>query len=92
MTDIIVSVAEFKAHLSQILSESRNEGKRIIIMKRKKPIATVLPYKEDIFKGQPAMGGLASVAGSWKELEEIAPFIDEVYAARSKEKYREIPL
>jgi hypothetical protein len=49
-------------------------------------------FKDDISKGQPAMGGLASVAGSWKKLEEIAPFIDEVFAARSKDKYREIPL
>lgn len=92
MTDIIVSVAEFKAHLSQILSESHSMDKRIIIMKRKKPIATVFPYKSETLKGQPAMGGLASVAGTWKELEEIAPKIDEAYTSRKKEKYREIPL
>ena len=92
MTDIIVSVAEFKANLSRILSESRSSGKSIIITKRKKPIATVLPYTENDRTVRTGPAGLASLAGTWKELEEISPFIEEAVESRGKDIYREISL
>jgi len=90
MTDIIVSVADFKAHLSRILSESRSSGKRIVIMNRKRPIATVLPYDDNNVTAQPGSGGLASLAGTWNDLEEITSDIEYAYASRRGEDFREI--
>jgi antitoxin (DNA-binding transcriptional repressor) of toxin-antitoxin stability system len=90
MGDITVSIAQFKAHLSKLLSEGRSYGKRIIIMNRKTPVATVLPYNEKGLNTQPGSGGLASLAGSWEDLSEIDPYIQEAYQERQKEGYREV--
>jgi antitoxin (DNA-binding transcriptional repressor) of toxin-antitoxin stability system len=84
MSDIIVSIAEFKTHLSRLLSESRNNGERIVIMNRKKPVATVVPYIDGPQIAQPGLGGLASLAGTWKELEEISSNIDEAFQSRKE--------
>ncbi len=92
MTDIIVSVADFKAHLSRFLSESRKTGNRIIIMNRKKPVATVLPFDENGINTGIEKGGLASLAGAWTDFEEIAADIMDVYNTRGAESYREISL
>ena len=92
MTDITVSVAEFKARLSQILAESRSLGRTIVITSRKKPIATVVPYTGGQVPVQPGPGGLASLAGRWTELEEIRDTIDSVYRSRQAETYREVSL
>ncbi|RKX75284.1 MAG: hypothetical protein DRP87_14955, partial [Spirochaetes bacterium] len=59
MTDIIVSVAEFKAKLSKYLAVGRSSNRRIIIMKRKEPVASVIPYNELSHKSAP-LEGLAS--------------------------------
>lgn len=90
MRDIIVSVADFKAHLSRFLSESRSTGTRIIVMKRKKPIATVLPFDDTGAPVNLGNGGLASLAGTWPDFEEIADDVMHGYNSRGNETYREI--
>lgn len=90
MGDIFVSIAEFKTHLSRFLSESRNRGERIVIMNRKKPVATVVPYIDGTETVQPGLGGLASMAGAWKDLPDICLNIDEAYISRGEDTYREI--
>ncbi|MDZ7792202.1 MAG: type II toxin-antitoxin system Phd/YefM family antitoxin [Spirochaetia bacterium] len=90
MTDIFVSIAEFKAKLSQYLSRGKETGHRIIVTKRRQPIASVIPYGETNGKITP-MEGLASIAGRWSSLEDISPFIDEAIETRKDEGYREIP-
>jgi prevent-host-death family protein len=90
MSDIVVSVAEFKAHLSRLLSESRANKKPIIILNRKKPIATVLPYEDTTKDASASACGLASLAGGWPGWEEISPEVERVYASRQKEDFREV--
>lgn len=92
MHDIIVSVADFKAHLSRFLSESRETGNRIIIMNRKKPVATVLPFDGNGINTNIGEGGLASLAGAWMDFEEIADDVMNVYNTRGDDRYREISL
>lgn len=92
MQDIIVSVADFKAHLSRLLSESKKTGNRIIIMNRKKPVATVLPFDENGINTNIGKGGLASLAGTWTDFEEIADDVMNVYNTRGDDRYREISL
>lgn len=90
MGDIIVSIAEFKTHLSRLLSESRNQGERIVVMNRKNPVATVVPYIDGAETVQPGLGGLASLAGAWKDLPDISLSIDEAHVSRGDDTYREI--
>ncbi len=92
MADILVSVAEFKARLSQILTESRTFGRTIVITSRKKPIATVVPYTEQGVPVKPGEAGLASLAGTWDALEEIHDDIDSAYRSRQEDPYREVSL
>ena len=92
MHDIIVSIADFKAHLSRFLSESRKTGNRIIIMNRKKPVATVLPFDENGITAGIEKGGLASLTGTWTDFEEIADDVLNVHNTRGTEGYREISL
>lgn len=88
--DIIVSIAEFKTHLSRLLNESRNHGERIVVMNRKKPVATVVPYIAGTETVQPGMGGLASLAGAWKDLADISMNVDEAFVSRGDDAFREI--
>jgi len=89
MTDIFVSVAEFKAKLSKYLTAGRSTNRRIVIMKRKEPIAAVIPYIKRGTKSTPT-DGLASIAGTWTDLEDIEPFINTAVASRKTEEYREV--
>jgi len=91
MTDIFVSVAEFKAKLSKYLTAGRSSNRRIVIMKRREPIAAVIPYIESGTKSTP-MEGLASIAGTWTDLEDIEPSINTAVATRNTEGYREVSL
>ena len=91
MGDITVSIAEFKANLSRMLAESRAFGKTIILLNRKKPVATVVPYTGEGSPLQPGSGGLASLAGAWADLAEIGADIDEAFHSRRNGEYREIP-
>jgi prevent-host-death family protein len=90
MSNIVVNVAEFKAHLSRLLSESQTNKQPIIILNRKKPIATVLPYQDVTMDAGASAGGLASLAGSWPGWEELSTEVDKVYASRQKEDFREV--
>lgn len=92
MDDMVVSVAEFKANLSRILAESRQHRRTVIVTSRKRPIATVVPYVADDMTGRSAENGLASIAGTWSDLEQIAGVIDGAHRSRDKDGYREVPL
>jgi prevent-host-death family protein len=85
LADITVSVAEFKARLSQILAESRSFGWTIVITSRMKPIATVVPCTGGQVPGQPGPGGMVSLAGRWTETQEIRDTIDSIYRSRQAE-------
>ena len=90
MADIIVSVAEFKAKLSQILTDSRVFGRSVVILNRKIPIATVVPFTDDRMPILSGGGGLASLAGAWSDLAEISVEIDSAYNSRSDGLFREV--
>lgn len=91
MQDNIVSVAQLKAKLSEYLAESRLKRRRLVVTSRKKPVAVITPVNETFGdSGQPA--GLAGLAGTWPEFGEIEGFINEGYASRRAEGYREISL
>lgn len=92
MADIVVSVAEFKANLSRILADGRLNRKTIVVTSRKHPIATVVPYVTDDVAGRSVGNGLAAIAGTWSDLEQISGAIDAAYRSRDQDAYREVPV
>jgi prevent-host-death family protein len=87
MGDIRVSVHELKARLSEYLGRSMHGGERIIITRRDRPVAEIVPF--GAHTEQPKRG-LARV--DWSGFIEMAAEVDVAYNARSREDYRELSL
>ena len=87
MTDLTVSVHELKARLSEYLGRSMHGDARIIISRRDRPIAMIVPLSGD---GQSPKAGLAGV--DWTLFSDFSTILDDVHALRQSEVYREVPL
>jgi prevent-host-death family protein len=86
VADISVSVRELKARLSEFLGRTVHGKERVIISRRNKPIAMIVP----LTGGQPTgSGGLVSV--DWSGFEDLAKELDMILAVRQSESYREVP-
>jgi prevent-host-death family protein len=85
MTDIIVPVHELKARLSEYLGRSMHGKERIIISRRDRPIAMIVPLSEE---DQGRRRGLASV--DWSAFSEFGAVLEDVHASRQDEDYREV--
>jgi prevent-host-death family protein len=85
VADISVSVHELKAKLSEFLGRSIHGKERVIIRRRNKPIAMIVPLPEGQHNGS---GGLLSV--DWGGFESMAPELDIIVATRQDESFREI--
>jgi len=85
-----VSVAEAKAKLSALLGEVLHRGERIVVRRRGKAVAALVPM-EDLERVEKQAGGdwLDGVAGMLADSPEVAEAIDEVVAERGKEMPRE---
>lgn len=88
-----VPVAEIKAHLSEYLSISHREKKRIIITKRGKPFAAIISITDlQNLEQLDQRKGLAEIAGKWEHFDEIASSIEQAYQNRNKDKHRHVSL
>lgn len=84
-----VSVAEAKAKLSELLGQVAHRGERVIVQRRGKPVAALVPL-EDLER----IGG---EQGDWidatirlgADYPELADSIDEVVAERQTQMPRE---
>lgn len=93
MIDQVVSVAEIKARLSEYLTVSHNQEKRIIITKRGKPFAAIISMADlKNLEQHDEKEGLANIAGKWEHFEEVAPAIEEAYMSRSRDKFRNVSI
>lgn len=61
MKEITLPVSEFKARCLQLLKEVETKGDRIVITKRGKPVAEVVPSKKNI----------RPLRGMWKDSVKI---------------------
>ncbi len=78
-----VSVAEIKSHLSEYISRSIHGHERFIITRRNKPVAALVSIEDATILAQhEERQGLAGVAGSWPEFEELSEFIDDLASLR----------
>jgi prevent-host-death family protein len=68
-----VSVAETKSHLSEIIAKSAHGHERFIITRRDKPVAAIVSLDDlKIIEQYQERQGLATVASSWPDFEEVA--------------------
>ena len=82
-----VSVAEIKASLSEQIREAEH-GRTVLITRRGRPVAALVSTDElerlRRLKSAGPEGGLASVAGGWKDSDELADLLDSSARRRSR--------
>ncbi|GEM_PF-1116167 len=89
MADILVPVHELKAKLSEYLGRTLHRKERIIISRRNKPIAMIIPVdQEGMQKDVTDSSGLEKV--DWSGFSELADSVEAVYEGRQGEGYREV--
>lgn len=88
----IFPLTEAKARFSAILERLIQRKETVVITRRKKPVAVIVPY-EEWAKLQPGESeGLASVAGILGDYDkEIDEMVREIYEDRKKAKGRKLP-
>lgn len=94
-----VSAAQAKAHLSALMAEVAYGNKRILIERRRKPVAALVSIAdlERLEQGQMTsqrpLGALALV-GVWREArdEDIEALIGDVYRRRKEDRGRPVEL
>ncbi|GAB6059152.1 type II toxin-antitoxin system Phd/YefM family antitoxin [Desulfonatronum parangueonense] len=79
-----VSVAEIKGHLSEFIAKSAYAGERFIITKRNKPVAALVSLEDlRVIEQHEQREGLASIAGKWKDFEEVGEQIEDLHQVRN---------
>lgn len=87
MSDIKVSVHELKARLSEYIGRSMHGDGRIIITRRDRPVAEIVPFGAAERQGKTGLSGV-----DWSAFADMAAELDAVYEARSREADREVSL
>lgn len=91
-----VSIAEAKATLSEVVNRVAFGHETVIISRHGRPVAAVVGIADveelERLRAAQAPGSLAEIVGQWEGFEEIAPFIDEAYAARQGDIGRDVTL
>jgi len=78
-----VSVAEAKSRLSELIAKSAHGHERIIITRRDKPVAALVSLDDlKIIEQHQEIQGLAAVASSWQDFEEVAATLDDLAGLR----------
>lgn len=84
------SISEAKSKFSEIINRVQYKHERIIVTKKGKKVAMVIPLEED---QENANQGLLKGRGALAEFDlEIDEMIDSIYEARKMEKGREVNL
>jgi len=79
-----VSIAEAKARLSELVRRVELGGETIVITRRGKPVARLVPAVEDLRPGNIA----TDLHGLLADYPEVCDEIDKVYAERRLHKVR----
>jgi len=86
-----VGVAEAKAKFSELLGQVLHRGERIIVRRRGKAVAAIVPIA-DLPKAdsEPERDWLDDIVGLCADCPEVCDSIDQVVAERHEERPREI--
>jgi len=84
-----IPLTKAKARLSGLIERLIHLKEHIVITKRGKPVAALVPYEDWERRAAGAAGGLASVAPLPENLDsEIDAMVGEIYEARAKSRAR----
>ena len=88
---VVLGVAETKRRFAELLDRVVR-GERVVVTRRGRPVAALVPAAPEATDERPAPLGLAAFAGAleddWPELEE---FVKEIYADRLRSTGRPAP-
>ncbi len=93
-----VTVAEVKRRFSEVLGSVRYQGERLIVMRRRQPMAAIVPL-EDLHKlqalerqtsGGGSPRGLLAAIGAWEDYNDLDQLIVEIYEARDAAASRRV--
>lgn len=84
MTATAISVADAKAHISELIAKSQHTHTRFVITRRNKPVAALVSL-EDLqrLEQQEEKQGLAAIAGKWQGFEEVEEGMGDLETLRS---------
>ena len=83
MSASLISVAEAKACISELLARSQHLHERFVITRRNKPVAALVSLEDLlIIEQQEERQGLASIAGQWQGFQEIGEAMDDIQELR----------
>ncbi len=80
-----VSIAQLKAHLARVVGEVQSQGRAIVIQKRGRPVAMLVP----IGASRPA--GLLGLSGAFGDAPELPEILDRIVKSRRLDKKRRVP-
>lgn len=84
MTTTTISIANAKAHISELIAKSQYSDERFIISKRDKPVAALVSLADlEILQQHEEKQGLAAIAGSWQNFDEISEAIGDLEKLRA---------
>ena len=79
-----LSVAQLKAHLSEVLGEVQHTRAEIVIERHGKPVARLVPVAGERPRG------LLALAGAFDDAPRFADEVEAVTKARKKDKRRKV--
>lgn len=80
-----LSIAQLKAHLSEIVGEVQHTRAQIVIEKHGKPVAMLVPLIGE------RQVGLLGLVGAFDDVPDYADALDAVVRGRRKEGRRKVP-
>ena len=81
----LISIAKAKAHISELIAKSRFSRERFIITKRDKPVAALVSLEDlKVLEQHKEKQGLASIAGKWKDFDEVSEAMGDTEDLRAK--------
>ena len=89
----IMTITRAKARFSEIISRLIHRKEAVVITRKRRPVAAIVPYEEWARRTAAKPEGLAAAAGALAEFdEEIGTILEAVYAARLEDEDREVSI
>lgn len=88
-----INITKAKARLSELISRLIYKKDNIVITKKGKRVAVIMPFERCEYLDKRKSGGLILAKGALTDLDaEIDEMCDAIYRARETEKSREVLL
>jgi prevent-host-death family protein len=85
-----LGVAEAKRRFSELIDRVQR-GERFVVSRHGRPAMALVPPSQEVTAIRAAPQGLAAIAGSLADWEELEAVVDEIYAARRRARDRPVP-